>query len=130
MTLPILCLFAIPAIRGLLRWNRRRAGIPAFLPARPFVRTEVAAYVLEDLDRWVVDAGASRLPAWTFVPVVGDFEGEDCDWMLVDGMAVEADRPPGRLVGIVHRDGPKAVQDWIDTNADDVHALLSRRDIP
>lgn len=61
---------------------------------------------------WVLDVTFSpRLPP-CFCPYEADHD------RVVVGMSYLGDKPPGKIVGVFHSDGPEACEAWINDNKD------------
>lgn len=76
-------------------------------------------------EEWVLDVSMSP-PVW--IPI--ENRGTD-DETLVTGLNYMGEKPPGKVVGIVHPDGQDAVDRWCSANPDEVErvkALASRSD--
>ncbi len=58
-------------------------------------------------EQWVLDATIVEGGLFCFCPVEGDITG---DYSIVFGMNVLSDKPPGKLVAVIHKDGQEAVE--------------------
>lgn len=75
-------------------------------------------------DNWVLDVTLGYQDGlWCFCPIEGDIDSDD--WSVVVGMSFLSDRPPkdGRLVGIVHADGPEAIKAFCEEYAEELQQL-------
>jgi len=67
---------------------------------------------------WVLDA--SFWPNRVFVPL-----GKDD--LPILGMNVLAPSPPGKLVGVIHKGGQDAVDEFVDEHAEELEEMLGQR---
>lgn len=66
---------------------------------------------------WVIDATFANPPGvYAFCPI-------EADGAVVLGMTMMTDKPPGKLVGVMHSDGEAAAQAWLDAHKDEYDAL-------
>ena len=79
-------------------------------------------------DKWVLDATMGWPPC--FCPIEGDLDGE---YTVITGMNVLAECPPsGKLVAVVHADGPGAVAAFClehQKDIQEIQAAIVRRDL-
>ena len=69
-------------------------------------------------EQWVLDATIGcRDGLFCFCPIEGDISG---DYNIIVGMNVISDKPPGRLVAIVHADGQEAVEAFCEKYAEEL----------
>lgn len=71
-------------------------------------------------EMWVLDASIAgqmedEVGVYPFCPLEGDPEGE---FSVVVGLTLVTDKPPGKFVGIVHRDGQEAAEAWAEAHKD------------
>jgi len=68
-------------------------------------------------ERWVLDATLDFFDdgLYCFCPIEGDLDGE---YSIVFGMNIINDKPPGKLVAIIHEDGQEALDNWCERHAE------------
>ena len=68
---------------------------------------------------WVLDAsmGVYGDGCFCFCPY------DEATGDILTGMNLISDRPPGRLVGVVHRDGQDAADRWCAEHEDELNAM-------
>lgn len=79
-------------------------------------------------EQWVLDATMGcRDGLFCFCPVEGDISG---DHSIVFGMNFISDKPPGKLVAIIHADGQEAVEAFCEKYAEELNSLRGENGQP
>lgn len=78
-------------------------------------------------DNWVADvslADGQDEGLFCFVPLDGDPHGEHS---LVVGLNYLSNKPPGKLIGVVHMDGQEACDEWCAAHPGQIHEWFGDR---
>ncbi len=77
-------------------------------------------------EQWVLDATIVEGGLFCFCPVEGDIAG---DYSIVFGMNVLSDKPPGKLVAIIHKDGQDAVEAFCKEHAEEIRNMIPQEEL-
>ena len=78
-------------------------------------------------DQYILDATTGcQNGLFCFCPVEGDVNG---DYSIVFGMNILSDKPPGKLVAIIHAEGQEAVEAFCKEYAEELNSLRGEKEI-